>query len=413
MKKNKLMLVVLIAGLLLTLPAVAKLTRVSHDFGLQFGDAPEVAGDFIVWAGPSNGVFNHVRSTGVTTLAQTGTGTKIYPMVNENGDIVWEDAQGTSSQNQMWDATNLTGTNRGLDWINLDQDGNTAAYAFINYDLPGNDYDIAYVVNNGAPVIFTTGIVNPDGHLGADGTTDYNRFRMPDTDSTSVVFYDWDWGHVWLHDIGTGVNTRIGLAYDKGNIYNSGPRVDGDFVVWENKDDSVTDIVLYQISTATTTILWNGSDFGLNAQDPKIHEGHVIWEASYVVYLYDIASATTIVLEGASGLNEYNPQIEGNFVTFSDNAGDVWVYDIALGTYALVTDAAFDLIGWTQGSNAEAQVYDDNGHWVVGFEYYEHGEGFASVMLAEQIPEPSTIFLMIGSASGLAVAAGVMRRKLR
>ncbi|MFH1550822.1 MAG: PEP-CTERM sorting domain-containing protein [Planctomycetota bacterium] len=29
------------------------------------------------------------------------------------------------------------------------------------------------------------------------------------------------------------------------------------------------------------------------------------------------------------------------------------------------------------------------------------------------LPEPSTIFLMIGSASGLAVVAGVMRRKLR
>ncbi|MFH1549850.1 MAG: hypothetical protein ABIH04_04755, partial [Planctomycetota bacterium] len=43
------------------------------------------------------------------------------------------------------------------------------------------------------------------------------------------------------------------------------------------------------------------------------------------------------------------------------------------------------------------------------------GPGFIDIEALDIgiIPEPSTIFLMMGRASGLAVVAGIMRRKMR
>ncbi|MFH1549861.1 MAG: PEP-CTERM sorting domain-containing protein, partial [Planctomycetota bacterium] len=51
--------------------------------------------------------------------------------------------------------------------------------------------------------------------------------------------------------------------------------------------------------------------------------------------------------------------------------------------------------------------------WAMGDLVYDLDALDISIVDIGIIPEPSTIFLMIGSASGLAVVAGIMRRKLR
>jgi hypothetical protein len=109
------------------------------------------------------------------------------------------------------------------------------------------------------------------------------------------------------------------------------PDIFGDYVVCVKNVTSpagpnASEIVLYNLSTAATTVIANGDK---NNEHPRIDGGKVVWSSgdvwtpatssswstTYQICLYDIAGGTTSVLTADAGGN-LNPAIEGDLVAW-------------------------------------------------------------------------------------------------
>ena len=421
MKSIKLALIMtvvfgLVAGSAFALPT-HEIVKVSESLGLTSAHNyyPEIAGDYLVWSGPN--VYEYQRSTGTLIHTYGNAAGKGNCSVNEDGDVVNVYSTGFSCR-PRWNGVNLTST-RAYNYMGLDQDGDIASFAAIANGI----YAIHYTVNGGTPVV-----INPDKYY--SGT--YNSWS--DTDSSSVVWYGWGVGAphadtwVYHYDIATGTKTDVGagLSFGDSEYYNAGPKVDGDYITWHNGADTHSmDIMLYEISTGTTTKIWDYGVEGTTADNPKISGNYIVWdndESDYAdthnIWLYDIENGTTTQLSTAGYGSGYShrPSIDGDFVAWSayeeDGTSDVYVYQISTDTRMLVTDASWTEVNNGVWNTGPAQVYDVGGDYVLAFGYYDEDSGTYQIALsqAQAIPEPATLCLL---GVALAATAGIIRKRLR
>jgi hypothetical protein len=129
---------------------------------------------------------------------------------------------------------------------------------------------------------------------------------------------------MYVFTLVSGVNTAIPMAYS-GKYYN--PSSDGPWVVFQGgRAGAYDDIYLYDTGNGLIQQITHNSDVGDNNDwNPRIDNGRIVWEKDMTgatakpgIYLYDINTATTTLLLAGDGYRD--PDISGDFVVCSKAA---------------------------------------------------------------------------------------------
>ncbi len=190
--------------------------------------------------------------------------------------------------------------------------------------------------------------------------------------------YDTDGNTLWTETYDSpahGMDEGHGVAVDSaGNVYVTGS---------ENRNDlgQGRNIWLRKYDTSGNT-LWT------ETYDSPAHDSDMGWGVAV-----DVAGNAYVTGQSDNGYWTRKYDTDGNTLWTMEYLGEPVVTD-NFRSY----DVAVDALG---------NVYV-TGTILLGLQ-----DSDIIVLKYSQIPEPSTIFLMIGSASGLAVLAGIMRRKMR
>lgn len=129
--------------------------------------------------------------------------------------------------------------------------------------------------------------------------------------------------------------------------------IDGDYAVWYSRDGANDIVNLYQISTDTTTpIFQRVAATTAESTMPGISGNHVVWQwfdgTDYDIYGYDIATSTLINITQDSTDEDVFANLDGDHViwrkTFGDGSGiDLHLYDFSTGqTTNLTNDPSYD-----------------------------------------------------------------------
>jgi hypothetical protein len=167
---------------------------------------------------------------------------------------------------------------------------------------------------------------------------------------------------IYLYDVDSREKQRI-LA---GPDYRD-PDISGNYVVCvrdvaSEAGPNASEIVLYNVNTAETTIIADG---GKNNEHPRIDGGRVVWSGgdvwtpetatswstTYQIYLYDIASGETSVLTSNLAGN-LKPAIEGDLV-----AWQTWTPSTIKG-YSISSGETFQISSERGGDTARSPEID-------------------------------------------------------
>ena len=135
--------------------------------------------------------------------------------------------------------------------------------------------------------------------------------------------------NVWLADISAWTLTKVTTD----PITVAAPRVDGDWVVWEEVVGTSWQIRAYQISTGQTRDI---TPIAANHRRPDVSGDLVVWSDDYNgnwdLYIYSFSSRITTRLTSALG-NEQYPRISGRRVVWEDSRkGITQIWTINLDT---------------------------------------------------------------------------------
>lgn len=144
--------------------------------------------------------------------------------------------------------------------------------------------------------------------------------------------------------------------------YDYAPKIDGNYIVWIDDDNTEKDLYLYTISTGTTTKIADDAD------NPKIDDGKILWSSNDYdnyngeLFFYDIATGVTTQVSGnESGTSFiFSYQINDGSIAWIPYEGtqEIFLYDITTGTTTQISESEIDKLDNNFTMNSGKIVWD-------------------------------------------------------
>ncbi|MEN8155453.1 MAG: choice-of-anchor D domain-containing protein [Bacteroidota bacterium] len=172
---------------------------------------------------------------------------------------------------------------------------------------------------------------------------------------------------IFLYHIPTGETTTV-TSEIQGQYYNLD--ISGDRIVWQQSVDGKWDIYNYLISRPDLGA-YPLIDFEGDQYSPAIHDDVMVYinhQADFEanVYMYNIATATLTQITTDEDLQQYNPDIYGNYIVWSDGRNgnqDIYMYDIYREEQVRITDNEEDQQNASIWKNRIVWEDHRNGNW--------------------------------------------------
>ena len=161
---------------------------------------------------------------------------------------------------------------------------------------------------------------------------------------------------IFLYEIHTGMTRLISKS-------GSNPKINGDYVVWSDREVNFKKVFLYQISTSTVRKIAKTK----NMWQFKIDGDHVIWSGfakdTYQIYFYQIhANKTTQIWNSTEPA--YDPQISGDHILWKGSENSIYLYQINTDSLLQISNNAWtpclhkDYVAWDGGKSSEdGEIY--------------------------------------------------------
>jgi len=207
-----------------------------------------------------------------------------------------------------------------------------------------------------------------------DSPPDYDEI-WPDMYEDYVVFTGFgnysapDYPEVYLYDLNTDTITQIGdntlLNITHENYF---PKIYGDYIVWSaNYNDSGSEIFMHNLNTGTNSQLTNNPDW--SSYYPNIYGDYIVWtqkqgsfeDSENIIMLYEISTGTTTQISPSNdGLYDGTPEIHGNYVVWPTSSTyngetNLVLYNLATGTSTEIITDGYD--------NTRPNLHDDYLVW--------------------------------------------------
>lgn len=153
-------------------------------------------------------------------------------------------------------------------------------------------------------------------------------------------------GSIHIYDLTTKKNTKISSSQA------SYPAIYGNKLVWHDESSGVPRITVYDIPSGIRTFVTQDID---DRSIPHIYGNYLVWSANDGVYLRYMSPYKNVKSTQTQIAVGYSPDIYGTKITYIDNNGDVYVYDIA-------TKNTIDL--GNGGSPSNPQIYGNKVIWI-------------------------------------------------
>ena len=350
-------------------PNIVDLTALSGGSISTSGYSVDADGDRVAFNNATTGVF--VYDVGTQTLQQVGSGGSSITNVQINGDYVtWQKSASGSIKSFIYDLSNPSAGEQFLaNFFDLGGAGavtgatvsGNMAY-WIGAGGVGGFSDV-FAKNLDAGVIFNaSNTAHNDQNISADGQV--VAWNAQTSTPTAYIFDGRGYDGASTPPAAITLSGRAGDTSVR-------PSVSGANVAFESSLGSRdVDIFVYNLDTEIyTAVTTNGS--GTTEQYAVIEGNNVTWEntvgSNTDVVIYDL-STNTETLVSTDGVRDYKPQLSGGNVSFVSGSASGGALTFAQGT----SDATYT-IDWDFGDGTilsdaslnESHTYLDNGIYTV------------------------------------------------
>ena len=196
-----------------------------------------------------------------------------------------------------------------------------------------SDTHVAWDGGDGDP---ETEIFLYDGTSTTQVTNDVDVFDMnPEISGQKVVWHTeetfWDplEGNVTLKDAFLYDGSQVVQLTNHGRVH-SGPKISGDWVVWDEIDGITTDVFLYDGQSIIELTPGDAEGF-----EPVVGGSLVVWK-SHVggdneLFVYD--GSSVVQLTGAGINSNFVPHVDGTTITWTGKADDGNDYEVYMASY--------------------------------------------------------------------------------
>ena len=162
-------------------------------------------------------------------------------------------------------------------------------------------------------------------HLATSATSDEHSVTRIGSGSDPAIYGSkvvWtDSGVIHVYDLTAKTDTTVSSSSA------SYPAIYGNKLVWHDESSGTPRLAVYDISTAAKTYITQNVD---QSSRPAIYGNRIVWSADYSgmnrnnnVYMRDISTSTQAWITYG-----WDPDIYDNKITYSDNGGSIYVYNV-------------------------------------------------------------------------------------